>query len=418
MPPLGRRRRRSVLPYLAVGLVIAVGGLVLAGGAAKVPAASGSFRQAVNRSYALQASVLVDQSNGTGKRLSTLMGTMARMSRQTLEDQLDTLVLATSDTAAAAAALSPPAPTGSMGANFVSAMDERASAVAAIRRAVDGLLGLPAPPAPGAPDATGRLGATPLSPAQAVDTIGTAGSDLLAADRTYASVRAGFRDAPGHATLPGSVWITDPGSWDQGPVQTLVSDLTASTTLAPVTRVVLLQSSLRTGLGAVPTLPAATGSPGSTGSASGSGTGTAGTAPGSGTILPTRALGITAVVANQGNVVAVDVSVSASVSPAGGGAGRAVSRDVTVAAGTSLTVALPSLPVTPGQAYSLTVSIKPPPAQTDMSGTADTFSIRIAPEAPPPTTPPPTTTTPKARTTPKAKTAPKARTTPKAKTTS
>ncbi|MHB8220794.1 MAG: hypothetical protein ACYDHU_10835 [Acidimicrobiales bacterium] len=404
MSPIGRRRRRPVLPYLMVGLVVAAGGLVLAGGVAKVPAASGSFDQEVNRSYAAQASVIVDESNVTGERLSTLMSTMAGLSRQALQDQLETLVLATSRTAASAAALAPPVPTRGMEGILVRAMDERASAIAGLRRAVDGLLGLSIPPQPGAPDSRGNAVAPPMSQTQAIAAIGTAGSELRAADRAYASVRSAFREAPGHATLPSSVWITDSRSWAQGSVQVLVSDVGTSPTLAPVTRVVLLQSTLRTGLGAVPPVPVATGSTGAT--------------SGSGTILPTKALGVTAVVANQGNVAVVGVTVSASVTPVGGGKGHTVSDRVSVAPGMSLTVALADLPVTPGQAYSLSVAVSPPRAQTDLSGTTDTYSIRIAPEAPPPTTPASTTTTTtkaKPKGTPKSKGTPKATSKPKTK---
>ncbi len=391
---------------MLTGLVAVAAGLLLVGGASKVSESSKSFHETLNRSYAVQASILVEQSSATGKQLSTLMGNMAAMTRQSLENQLDALVTEASQTAASVTALSPPAPTGTSGAELEAVVDRRGAAVAAIRRAVDGLLGLSMPPEPGV-SATSTSVAHPTSPAEAAAALSAAGSQLQAADHMYRAVRRSFLLAPGRAALPPSVWVTDPQLWAPGPLETLVSDLTSSSTLVPVTRVVLLQAMLRTGSGSVPAVSTGTGTGGTT---AGGQPGTGGTTVGSGTILPTKALGITVVVSNQGDVAAQGVAVSASVTPSQGGSARAVSDHVTLMPGTSSTVALADLPVTPGQTYTLVVSVKPPPAQVDLTLTTDTFSIHVAPE-PPPTTPPVTTTTRPAAKPPKtSKTSPKAKT--------
>jgi hypothetical protein len=377
MPPLDHRRRRSITPTVLVVLVVAIALIVLIGGAVEIGTASGPYRRDVNRSYAAQGTVLIDQSNQTGVELRSLVADMPSLQRSALQRQLDGLVSASAQTATSAAALSPPAPSGTLGQGFAGALADRAQAVAKLRAAVDGLLGmspLPVVGAPSPPYGSGNGAADAdqvlLSANQASAEITDAATLIEQADRTYASVRRQFRAAPGNASLPRSVWMTNPQLWAAGPVQTLVDRVSGSSSLAPVHRVVLVEGGVRVTPAAVPPVQAAA------------------TAPS--VVPPTGTLQVTAVVANQGNVDETGLVVSADVQPQGAGAPADSSETVSLAPTASMAVTLPSLKVAPGDTYSLTVSVTPPAAQSNRNETSQAFTIRVAPPAPPPTT---TTTT-------------------------
>jgi len=327
----------TVIAGVIAGLVVAV----LIGGALYVGRASEAYRSDVDRSYVAQGAILAQQSNRTGAELRALMGTMATSGRTSLRRRLDTLALASSQTAASAAALSPPSPTVH---GFAASLVARARAVNEVRSAVDGLLGM-----------SGK-GALPVPRAAAQ--IAGAGALLVHADRTYAAARRGFHAGPGSASLPRSVWVVDSGTWESGPVQTLAQDVATSPTLAPLSRVVLLPDNVRITPSAVPRVT-----------------------PGGPSILPpTRALRVTAVVADEGNIAATDVVVSARVTTPQGAADSSSAR-ASLAPGASVTVTLPKLKVVPGDSYALTVSVAPPADQANRSQTSTSFTLRIAPAA-------------------------------------
>jgi hypothetical protein len=328
---------------------------VLIGGVLEVGRASGPYRTDVNRSYVAQGAILVGQSTQTGAMLRSLMASMTTRTRTSLQQELDTLAAASSHTAAAAAALSPPAPTVG---GFPAALAARAKGVAEVRAAVDGLLGL------------SRAGQALLTPDRAAALITGAGTLLERSDRTYAAVRRQFRAAPGRATLPRSTWVTDPQGWGSGPVRDLVRALASTATLAPVQRIVLRPDAVRITPAASPPVR-----PG-----------------GSPVVVPTKTLQVSAVVADEGNVGASGVEVSAKVTPQGAGATDSSTAKVSLEPGGSVAVTLPELAVTPGDTYSLTVSVAVPAAQTDRSQTSVTFVVRVAPPTPTTTVPGPAST--------------------------
>lgn len=344
------------MPAVLIGLVVVIALFVLIGGAIEVGKVSGPYRRDVNRSYVAQGTVLVGQSNQTGAQLRSLMGRMATLRqiplrRTTLQQQLDALASASSQDATSAAALSPPSPTVS---GFTASLADRAQAVAEVRAAVDGLLGL-------------GQGDQALLPAdRAAAEITSAGALLARADQTYAGVRRRFLAAPGAASLPRSVWVTDPQLWASGSVQALVQDLTSSPTLAAVHRVVLLTDAIRIVPAAPPPVRA--------------------TAGGVSVVPPTKTLQVAAVVANEGNVRETGVVVSAQVVPQGAGAPDSTSEKVSVAPAGSVAVTFPELKVAPGDTYTLTVSVVRPASQVNLAHTSKAFTIRVAPAAPPPTT--------------------------------
>jgi hypothetical protein len=378
MSPLERRRRRRPTgPIVVIGLAVALALALLVGGILKVRTGSGPYRRDIDRSYAEQGSALIRASNADGSTLTSLMGDMPGLGRTPLRVDLDTLVRSTARTAAAAAALSPPAPSGGLARGFTAVLEDRAEAAADVRAAVDGLLGmtpLPTPDAPPGGSPGADSGRPTLTSGQAAIDIVAVGTLLIRADRAYATVRHQFRRAPGSASLPASVWVTDPQRWAPGPVETLVGQVASSSTLSTVVRVVLLPHTVRITPAAVPPVP--------------------GSATGVSLIPPTHAVSISVVVANQGNVTADGIVVSAQVVPRGGGVTRAASSTVDVVAGTSVTVTLPGLPVAPGQTYDLGLALTPPSDQTDRSGITETYVIRIGAAAPAPTTTTTATTAP------------------------
>ena len=361
MPPLERRRRRrpiTAVLVVAVAIVVILG--LLIGGALRVGRASGPYWTDVNRAYAAQGDGLVRQSNQAGAQLQKLMAHMPGLDRATLQQQLDGLVTATGQVAATASALAPPTPTGGLGTQFAGALADRATAVAELRTAVDGLLGMAPLPVVGAATATTTPSATTTGPkallaaSQATTDIVGAGALLRSADQGYSAVRHQFRSAPGRPVLPRSTWVTNPGTCTSGSVQALVNQLASSTSLAAVHRVVLLTNGIRL---TPPAVPPATPPP----------------PAGTGTVVPTHHLSVTAVVANRGNVDEPGVTVTIAVQ-----GGAAHSRTVALGAGQSQAVVLPTLQVVPGHSYVLTVSVTPPAGQAARAHVASTFTVRVA----------------------------------------
>lgn len=164
-----------------------------------------------------------------------------------------------------------------------------------------------------------------------------------------------------------------------------MGDLTGSASLSPAHRLQLV--TVRVSPAAVPPVGAPPG-------------GTAGVAGGCqattvSVIPPTRRLAVDAVVANFGNVGETGATVTAQLQPEGAGAPAVSSARTSLPPGTSVVVALPALATSPGDTYGLSVTVSPPAAQSNQSGLAGCYSIKVAPPTPPPTTTtvPSTTTT-------------------------
>jgi len=391
MPPLDRRRRRRPLgQVLWIAVLVALVLSVLIGGALRVGRASGPYTEAIDRSYALQAGVLVGQSNQQAAQLNRLLNTMPGLARRTLQIQLDQLVAQATATAAGAEGLAPPDPAPGLDPGFTTALSERAGALSEVRRAVYGLLGMAPQPVTGAlgapgPSAVGATGATAtlLPSDQAAAELTRAGGRLARADQTYAAVRRSFATAPGHARLPPSVWVPDPALWAPGTVETLVGNLTGSATLAAFHRLQLV--TVRVSPAAVPPVGAPpAGPPGAAGACQ---------ATTVSVIPPTARLALDAVVANFGNVGETGSAVTAQLQPQGPGAPATSSARFALAPGASAAIALPLLAVAPGDTYGLSVSVSPPPGQSDQSGLTGCYSIRVAPPTPTTTTTVPATTT-------------------------
>ncbi len=375
MSPVDRRRRRA-RPATVVGIALVV--LVLAllvGGLVRVGAVSTSYWRSVDRSYAAQGAVVVDQSNQTAGDLRRLLAGWTSQTRRALESTLDLLVRTTDQQAQAAAALSPPEPWGSLGPRFAAVLADRARAAADLRSAVDGLLGmapLPIQTAQGAtnPETGGANGSVVLTASQAASALGRVGALLEQADRTYGRVRHGFARAPGGARLPASRWVRNTAGWSSGPALTAAEQLAGAPKLAARHQVVLVPTAIDVTPAPVPT---------------------PGASAGAATLPPTSSLRVTVVVANDGNVGEHGLVVTASVQPAAGGRTSQRTASVALAPGASEAVGLGVVPIVAGRSYQLTVAVTPPAGEVPGSTTSRTFAVKVAPNsAPPPTT---TTTT-------------------------
>jgi hypothetical protein len=354
-----RRRRgvgRGVTRLVAPLVVVAVIVVLAVGSLSQIGPASGPDRQTVDRSFAVLAAPIAEQSNASGSALTSLVSDGPSLERTALFAALSSLTTNTAENDRQFAALTPPVPSGDAAARCQAAMDDRARAVSQVSATFENLLG-------------GSRGVGGGDEAAAARSLDEAATVLEAADGSWAACRRALRRAPGSARLPVSTWMSDPGLWDEGAVGQLVAAMVSSATLAPVHRLALL---------AVSTDPASV--------------------PGAGAVSvlpPTTALHVVIVVADQGNVEEDGVKVVVSAVPQATARTPGPVRATTdIGAGHSVTVEPPTLSVRPGSSYVLDVTV------TAQSGVSTSLSLPVGVSAlpPPPTTTttvPPTTTRPK-----------------------
>jgi len=357
------RPRRDFTPFV---IVLGVGAVILflfVGGLASVGRSSGPYRTSIAGSFGAQASVVVAQSNSVGAELALLVEQMPGLDRSRLSLELDQVFVGAQRVAASAEQVSSSGPGGATTSDFVSAMRGRAQALGALRTTVDGLLaitplgyGTTTQPSPFPPPTVSVTGA--------VRAITGVGQQLIQSDHAYQQVRRNLAAVPGGRRLAASVWVPRPVLWGVGAVQTMVNQLASSPTLAPTMDVALVAVSITPPL--LPPVPSVKGQP---------------TAPalpaGAIPIPPTCTVAVTAVVRNEGTVVAAKVAVQATVQPLSGGAAFLVKKAVALGPGSSTSVALPAMPVLPATAYNLTVTLDPPPGQATPVG-QESATISVA----------------------------------------
>jgi hypothetical protein len=357
-----RRRRRSPWPALSLVVLVGLVLLLVIGGLAKIGRASGPYDATIDRSFGLQADVLVAQANQTAKTLNAMLSSLGstKTTRNGLSYTLDSLVLDATREQEQARVIASPAPGDGVGASFTGAFEERASALRTLRAALDGLLGLSSLPVPGAAGAANATQASTLiSSADAAQRISGAGQSLVTADQAYAAARRSLRAADGHVNLPESVWVKHANAFDPGPLDVLIAQLTSSSSLAPLHALSLPLQDIALDPAILPTTPPPA------------------------VVPPTTTLVISAVVVNGGNVVESGVVVVAEVIPQAAGNEQSAQRKVTLLPGASSAITFPSLSVKPGTTYTLTVSVAPPAGQVDRSQLTQTFTLEVAPSSAP-----------------------------------
>jgi hypothetical protein len=363
MPPLIPRRRRSRRRPWSGRIVVVVCGLlalaIVIGGLIRISNQSGHYDASLNRSFAAAGGVVADQSSVTGTELRRLMATMPTQSRRSLQAQLDSIVEQAGRESVQAASV---AGTGGGGVRdaFVAAFTDRAAASVRVRAALDGLLGMHPLPVAGTRQGGGTGAAAPtlLSASAAADRLESAGALLIRSDASLSGARRALARAAGHARLPASTWVAKPSTWQGGAIDTVIADVAASPTLAATHHL-----ELRT----VRLSPQALPSP--------SGTVT----PGTSTLSPTKRLGVSVVVSNQGSVDEPHASVQFTLTSLSSGLTSTVTRSVAIASDTSVALDPVLFAVKPGQDYRITVAIVLPAAQTDITNTSQTEELDIAP---------------------------------------
>ena len=350
----------TALVVVAVLVVLGVDAL------SQVGRASAPVRRTENRSFAALALPVVDQSNATGAALEYLWTKGPSLDRVTFFSDLATMA---SDSAAedqAFVALTPPTPSGDVLGRCQATMSGRREAAARLQSDLDRLLG-------------GRDGFGGGDEAAAVGGLVSIGDQLRVADASWAGCRRALLHQPGSARLAGSTWVHDPTAWSETAVSQQVASLVSSPTLAPVHRLTLL--SVSTTPAAVPAVD------------------------GVGVVAPSTALAVRVVVADVGNVGEARVNLVVTAVPQGtsGPQGTSVPQGTSggpdlvrattgLAPGQSVVLSPPSLKVSPGRSYVLTVTATPATGP----GRAST-SIPLRVSAPPPTTTTTTTTAPARR---------------------
>jgi hypothetical protein len=338
---------RVVIPGVLATVVV----VLLIGAVSQIGPASAPDRRTIDRSFAVLASPVAAHSNVSGASLRSFLRHAPTLDRATFFSDLDAVASATDLDAHQFAGLTPPVPSGGVAEMCGSTMDGRRSAAGRVRSALEGLLG-------------GRGGHGGGNEAAAARQLQRAGTEMEAADSSWASCRKALRRGPGTAQLPVSTWVTNPSIWGATSVGRLVASLQGSSSLLPVHQVTLLTVALDP-----PAVPGA---------------------DGVSILPPTGSLRFRVDLANTGNVDEADVELVLSAVPDGRArTPNPVRTRVAVATGRSLAVAPPPLHVVPGTSYVLHI-------RATASGSVATSSISVRVSLPPPTS---TTTTTTAGTT-------------------
>jgi hypothetical protein len=352
---------------VAIGISAAVLLALVVGGILTTGSQSNGYWLDLDRSFAAGMRPLVQESARIGSALHQGVPDMPGETRRSLQAELDTFVRSADQVASDAATLATPSPQAGVGAAVAGALADRARALTDLRLAVDRLLQMTPLPVAGA---TGERSAAvgpaprPLSVAGATKALHQVGVILSGADRRYAAARRTLLFAPGGAILPRSAWEQGPGLWTPAPVAELVGALDGSPTLAAAPDVALLVTTLSLTPAPVPAAP--------------------GAAPGSAVVPPTDVLGLSVVVADEGNTTARHLRVRASITPQGGGVSHAGTARVSLTPGGSVSVDLGPLAVRPGTTYEVSLALEPPAGESAGAVTSDAFVLAVAPNAPAP----------------------------------
>jgi hypothetical protein len=321
---------------------------------------SGPFDVSVNRSFAAQATTVVQESNSTAVSVRRLVNNGQSSDRRSLQAAMDGVTAQADQEAAAADTLATPVAPGGVQGEFATVLSQRAQAVHDLCSALDGLLGMRPLPVAGSPEAEGALAARPtlLSSTRATDRIVVAGALLVRADRRYRALRRALTRLAGHPRLPPSRWITAASAWQPAPVAAEVASVSSSTTLAATHRLVLRVVTVTP-----PALPSPTGS----------------ATPGLSVLSPTTTVIVRVVVSNLGSVDEPHASVQVELTPQPTGTAVTITRRAGLAPAGSVSLSPASFKVKPGTNYQLTVAIVLPAGQTDAAGTSASEVLQIAP---------------------------------------
>ncbi|MHB1517745.1 MAG: hypothetical protein ACYCYQ_05600 [Acidimicrobiales bacterium] len=320
------------------------------------------------------ASASTTTTTGASASTVSIPGGSARL---TLQQGLDQAVADTAAQVRASVALTPPPPEFAIDQRLVAIMTDRAIATRRLRSAIDGLLGMEPLPVANSPLPVGKL----ISVSQASTEMTATGALFVGADAGYQDLVRSIADRRLPIRIPRSVWVPSPAvDAPLGPnrLGTTASLLAGSSSLAPVNLMVI------TALGLDPP-SIATGAPGVIGQGCSRAQSTGpGTSP---TVVPsTGTLTVAATVTNCGNVAEAGIAIVQSLAladplgtrpPPADARGSRNQVSVSVQPGASVAPALPSLVVSSGHRYLLTVSVATPAGQTNSAGSSQVLLLQI-----------------------------------------
>lgn len=362
---MARRRRRGLLNRLeeSAGLlrivaVLLAFGLIFLLVWHSVTRASGPHQRTINGSYADLMAGEVERSNAQGKALFRLLKTAPELDRATLQSRLDALTAATEGVATRSASYVRPAPSNDAAQIAARCMQLRAEATAHVAVAVEGILGL-APRDPVGAPRSGPRGPVAILPISAVgDALVAAGREIHRSDVLWPQARAALRSGPGQARLGASAWISDPQLVARGPMLALAESLAGSPSLSPIHIISLASISIRPN-----PLPQSAGAAETY-------------------LVPTRAIFVSALITNSGNVAEPAVRVTYTLTALDGGRSTEVVLTRPAPLGVTRAVKVVRLPVEPNHRYRLTVTVTPPLGQTEPTTLSKEATLVIAPAAP------------------------------------
>jgi hypothetical protein len=275
---------------------------------------------------------LVMESNQSASTVTAIRERPAQLGLVELDRRLAQLVSDTSDVARSVSALDPPAALRAAGDRLRSTMDRRKRAVADLQRG----MGL-------------ALGDGPADSAVAV--LARAGTEMVASDADYAAfVGLLPRSTRRQAHLPRSRWIVSPSVWRPAALADFVAAVRGSQSLQVDHDLVLALVALH---------PAPIQA-----------------SPGSQIVPPTTRLTVTALVINVGNQKEHGVPVVATITPQSG-ASTTTHSTIPINPYQHDAVVLPSLSISPGTNYVLSVSAGPVPGEVNVADNHLDIAVQV-----------------------------------------
>ncbi len=173
--------------------------------------------------YADRVRPAVDRSSRQAGALGDLLGQAPALGATGLRRSVDRLVRESRDIVATVDEVSPPKALREAQGLLRTSLETRAAALAAL---------------------SSTLGAGLDQPVdQGVDALVDVGRDLAVADRAYELFLAALPPAP-RRTMPPSVWVADPTTWERPEMSAFLSTLRASASVAPVHDITLVTVSV------------------------------------------------------------------------------------------------------------------------------------------------------------------------------
>ena len=366
LPGRSGRRSGAGFRWIAAGVVITL--LVLLIDASLNSRSPGPTRT-------LQAGVWVDRvlpvitaSNEQGLVLASTWANGLKMPASEVSSQVATIATDANHEYSVVSQLHPPDQLGGPAGLLEAALLARSKAAAQLQKAFTTTLGAAAVP----PGTKATVASVPAAadPATVVADVSAAGSEIQVGDQAYQLFLSSLPASLG-VKLPPSRWGTDPAPYSPQSAQVFLASLQSSAVTTPVNQVKIYGITLNpapvSASGGVQVLPDAT------------------------------AITVTIVLADTGNQPASNLTVTASISPAGSGS-SSVRDFVNLAVGQAYTIdALGPLNPPQGSPVTLTVTITPA-AGAPLPPVSQQVRFQM-PAPPPPTTTAPTTSVPTGPTT-------------------